>query len=53
MLAHVKKPPIEFSTHGRQADKLISIASTDFWQEMEKNRIGNLLEGARLKTGLT
>jgi transcriptional regulator with XRE-family HTH domain len=26
---------------------------TDFWKEMQSNRIGNLLEGARLKAGLT
>ena len=34
-------------------DELVSIESTDFWKEMEKNRIGNLLTGARLKAGLT
>jgi len=34
-------------------DELVSIESTDFWKEMEKNRIGNLLAGARLKVGLT
>ena len=34
-------------------DELVSIESTDFWKEMEKNRIGNLLAGARLKSGLT
>ena len=34
-------------------DELVSIESTDFWKEMEKNRIGNLLAGARLKAGLT
>ena len=32
---------------------LVSIESTDYWKEMEKNRIGNLLAGARLKAGLT
>ncbi len=26
---------------------------TDFWKEMQSNRIGNLLAGARLKAGLT
>ncbi|MCK5802512.1 MAG: helix-turn-helix transcriptional regulator [Lentisphaeria bacterium] len=31
----------------------VPIESTEYWQEMEKNRIGNLLAGARLKTGLT
>ena len=34
-------------------DGLVSIESTDYWKEMEKNRIGNLLAGARLKAGLT
>ena len=34
-------------------DELIPIESTTYWQEMEKNRIGNLLGGARLKAGLT
>jgi len=33
-------------------DELVPIESTDFWKEMEKNRIGNLLAGARLKAGL-
>ena len=34
-------------------DEYVSIESTEYWQEMEKNRIGNLLAGARLKAGLT
>jgi ribosome-binding protein aMBF1 (putative translation factor) len=34
-------------------DELIPIESTEFWKEMEKNRIGNLVAGARLKAGLT
>ena len=34
-------------------DELIAIESTDYWREMEKNRVGNLLAGARLKAGLT
>jgi ribosome-binding protein aMBF1 (putative translation factor) len=29
------------------------IESTEYWKEMEKNRVGNLLAGARLKAGLT
>jgi len=29
------------------------IEDTEFWKEMEKNRVGNLLAGARLKAGLT
>lgn len=34
-------------------EELVSIESTEFWREMEKNRIGNLLAGARLKAGMT
>jgi ribosome-binding protein aMBF1 (putative translation factor) len=31
----------------------IPVEGTEFWKEMEKNRVGNLLAGARLKAGLT
>ena len=31
----------------------VPIEETDFWREMNENRVGNLLEGARLKAGLT
>ncbi len=31
----------------------ISIEETDFWKEMQSNRIGNLLVGARLKANLS
>jgi ribosome-binding protein aMBF1 (putative translation factor) len=34
-------------------DEFVSIESTEYWKKMEKNRIGNLLAGARLKAGLT
>ena len=34
-------------------DELVPIESTGFWKEMERNRIGNLLAGARFKSGLT
>jgi ribosome-binding protein aMBF1 (putative translation factor) len=34
-------------------EEFVSIESTDYWREMEKNRVGNLLAGARLKAGLT
>ena len=34
-------------------DEFVSIESTEYWKEMEKNRVGNLLAGARLKAGLT
>ena len=31
----------------------IAVEETDFWKEMQSNRIGNLLSGARLKAGLS
>jgi ribosome-binding protein aMBF1 (putative translation factor) len=31
----------------------IPVEETEYWREMEKNRVGNLLAGARLKAGLT
>jgi ribosome-binding protein aMBF1 (putative translation factor) len=34
-------------------EKSIPIEETDFWQEMQANRVGNLLAAARLKKGLT
>ncbi len=34
-------------------EEFVPIESTQYWKEMEKNRIGNLLAGARLKAGLT
>ncbi len=37
------------------SDKMdsVSIEETDFWKEMQTNRVGNLLAGARLKAGFT
>jgi DNA-binding XRE family transcriptional regulator len=34
-------------------DEFVPIESTKYWKEMERNRIGNLLAGSRLKAGLT
>jgi len=31
----------------------IPVEETEFWRQMDRNRIGNLLAGARLKAGLT
>ena len=31
----------------------IPIEDTNFWKEMQSNRVGNLLAGARLKAGMT
>ena len=38
---------------GESDEESIPIESTEYWKEMEKNRIGNLLAGARLKAGMT
>ena len=35
-----------------EAEESVPVEETDFWVEMEKNRVGNLLAGARLKAGL-
>lgn len=34
-------------------EAFVPVESTAYWKEMEKNRVGNLLAGARLKAGLT
>ena len=34
-------------------DEFIPIEGTGYWKQMEKNRVGNLLAGARLKAGMT
>ncbi len=31
----------------------IPVEKTEFWKQMDRNRVGNLLAGARLKAGLT
>ena len=36
-----------------QDNAFVRIEETSYWKEMEKNRVGNLLAGARLKAGLT
>lgn len=36
-----------------EGEASVPIEETAFWKEMEKNRVGNLLAGARLKAGLT
>ena len=35
-----------------ETEESVPVEETDFWVEMEKNRVGNLLAGARLKAGL-
>lgn len=34
-------------------EEVIPVEETNFYREMQKNRIGNLLEAARLRAGLT
>jgi ribosome-binding protein aMBF1 (putative translation factor) len=34
-------------------DDTVAVENTDFWNEMQTNRVGNLLSAARLKSGLT
>jgi len=34
-------------------DESVAIEETDFWREMQSNRIGNLLSAARLKANLS
>jgi len=43
----------EVSILSSENSESISIEETDFWKEMQSNRIGNLLAGARLKANLT
>jgi ribosome-binding protein aMBF1 (putative translation factor) len=38
---------------GKDADDTVRIEDTDFYREMEVNKAGNLLEGARLKAGMS
>ena len=34
-------------------EEAVPVEETEFWKEMEKNRVGNILAGARLKARLT
>ena len=43
----------EVSILTTDSSESIAVEETDFWKEMQSNRIGNLLAGARLKAGLT
>ena len=47
------KKKFEVSILSAEADDSIPVEDTDFWKEMQSNRIGNLLAGARHKAGLT
>jgi DNA-binding XRE family transcriptional regulator len=43
----------EVSILSSENSETISVEETDFWKEMQSNRTGNLLAGARLKAKLT
>ena len=53
LLAWIKKKYDITAVVDEPEDEFVSIESTEYWREMEKNRIGNLLAGARLKAGMT
>lgn len=53
LLAWIKKKYEVAVLAEEEQDDFLPVESTEFWREMEKNRIGNLLAGARLKAGLT
>jgi ribosome-binding protein aMBF1 (putative translation factor) len=52
LIARISK---KFDINILSADKSdsIPIEETDFWKEIQSNRIGSMLEGARLKAGIT
>ena len=35
-----------------ESEQTVPVEKTDFYREMQKNRVGNLLEAARLRAGL-
>ncbi len=43
----------EVSILTTEASDSVAIEETDFWKEMQSNRVGNLLAAARLKAGMT
>lgn len=47
------KKKFEVSILTADKSKSIAIEETDFWKEMQSNRIGNLLSAARLKANLS
>jgi len=49
----VIRKKFEVSILTTENEDSVAIEETNFWQEMQSNRIGNLLAGARLKAGLT
>ena len=53
LLAWIKKKYDVAVLTDEPEDESVSIESTEYWQKMEKNRVGNLIAAARLKAGLT
>jgi len=43
----------EVSILASDQDESVAVEETDFWQEMQSNRIGNLLSAARLKANFS
>ena len=52
LLAWISKK-FEVSVLTSDKSDSMPVEETDFWKEMQSNRIGNLLAAARLKAGLT
>jgi ribosome-binding protein aMBF1 (putative translation factor) len=52
LLAWIKKK-YDVAILSADDEDSVPVEETDFWKEMEANRIGNLLAAARLKVGLT
>ena len=52
LIAWIRKK-FEVSILSTETEGSIPVEETDFWKEMQSNRVGNLLAGARHKTGLT
>jgi ribosome-binding protein aMBF1 (putative translation factor) len=47
------KKKFEVSILTSESSESVPIEETDFWKEMQSNRVGNLLAGARLKANLS
>ena len=47
------KQKFEVSILTSERSDSVPVEETDFWREMQSNRVGNLLAGARFKAGLT
>ncbi|OGJ84226.1 MAG: hypothetical protein A2268_10750 [Candidatus Raymondbacteria bacterium RifOxyA12_full_50_37] len=48
-----KKFDVEVISPDAPESETVNIDDTEFWTEMQRNRVGNLLEAARLKAGFT